>query len=91
MSRISRRWANGPRKRSRPGRNSVKQSPLPEGRETLVGSVRHRGRSAAMTTATLVAGSHLRRSDSQALDEEMSRDERVFLMGEDIGDLWRGL
>ncbi len=22
---------------------------------------------------------------SQALDEEMSRDERVFLMGEDIG------
>ena len=28
---------------------------------------------------------------SQALDEEMMRDERVFLMGEDIGQLWRGL
>ena len=40
-----------------------------------------------MTTATAVQETETTYVDaiSQALDEEMSRDERVFLMGEDIG------
>lgn len=38
-----------------------------------------------MTTATLTQEVTYVDAISQALDEEMSRDERVFLMGEDIG------
>ena len=38
-----------------------------------------------MTTATLAQEVTYVEAISQALDEEMSRDERVFLMGEDIG------
>ena len=38
-----------------------------------------------MTTATVSKEVTYLEAISQALDEEMSRDERVFLMGEDIG------
>ncbi|MET0514256.1 MAG: alpha-ketoacid dehydrogenase subunit beta [Nitrospiraceae bacterium] len=38
-----------------------------------------------MTTATVAKEVTYLEAISQALDEEMSRDERVFLMGEDIG------
>ncbi|MGH7257669.1 MAG: alpha-ketoacid dehydrogenase subunit beta, partial [Nitrospiraceae bacterium] len=38
-----------------------------------------------MTTATVSKEVTYLEAISQALDEEMSRDKRVFLMGEDIG------
>ena len=43
-----------------------------------------------MTTATTQSEVTYLEAISQALDEEMTRDERVFLMGEDIGVPARG-
>ena len=39
-----------------------------------------------MTTTTAQSEVSYLEAISQALDEEMTRDERVFLMGEDIGN-----
>src|SRR5688572_25932743 len=62
------------------GRKSIARRERSAGR-----GLRHRGGNPAMTTATVSKEVTYLEAISQALDEEMSRDERVFLMGEDIG------
>jgi hypothetical protein len=74
------RWENELRKKSTQGTEFAEQSPLPGRAGNAGGSVRHRRRGAPMTTATRAQEVTYVDAISQALDEEMSRDERVFLM-----------
>src|SRR5262245_46549604 len=96
MRRCSMRWESEPKRKSKQAWSSPNRVRYRKGRKCwkeclrtelkTISGVYSSPEGASMMTTTQAAGeiTYLE-AISQALDEEMTRDERVFLMGEDIG------